>query len=42
MMFLVLKGCVELVSLPLQVEFASLLFSSESIGFFSHVGNFGA
>jgi hypothetical protein len=41
-MFLVLEGCAELVSLPLRLEFTSLLFSGESLGFFNHVGNFRA
>jgi hypothetical protein len=41
-MFLILEGCVELVSLSLQLEVASLLFSGESLGFFNHVGNFRA
>jgi hypothetical protein len=39
MMFLILEGCAELVSLPLQLEFSSLLFSGESLGFFNHVGS---
>jgi hypothetical protein len=42
MMFLILEGSAELVSLPLQLEFASLLFSGESLGFFNHTGNFRA
>jgi hypothetical protein len=32
-MFLILKGCTELVSLPLRLEFTSLLFSGKSLGF---------
>jgi hypothetical protein len=42
MMFLILEGYAELVSLPLRLEFASLLFSGESLGFFNHDGNFRA
>jgi hypothetical protein len=42
MMFLILKGYAELVSLPLQLEFTSLLFSGESLRFFNHTGNFKA
>jgi hypothetical protein len=32
-MFLVLEGYAALVSLPLRLEFASPLFSGESLGF---------
>jgi hypothetical protein len=42
MMFLILKGCAELVSLPQRLEFTSLLFSGKSLGFFNHAGNFRA
>jgi hypothetical protein len=41
-MFLILEGCTGLVSLLLQLEFTSLLFSGESLGFFNHVDNFRA
>jgi hypothetical protein len=33
MMFLILEGCAEMVSLLLCLEFASLLFSSEILDF---------
>jgi hypothetical protein len=34
-MFLILESCAELVSLLVRLEFASLLFSGESLGFFN-------
>jgi hypothetical protein len=42
MMLFVLEGCAELVSLPLRLEFTSILFSDESLGLFNHTGNFRA
>jgi hypothetical protein len=41
-MFLILEGYTELVSLPLRLEFASLFFSDESLGFFNHAGSIRA
>jgi hypothetical protein len=42
MMFLILEGCAELVSLPLELEFTSLHFSGESLDLFNHADNFRA
>jgi hypothetical protein len=38
-MFFGLEGCVELVFLAVQLEFAGLLFSDEILGIFNHSSN---